>query len=341
MILVTGGTGLVGSHLLFKLVNENEKVRAIYRREKTLKRVKHVFSYYSNAAENLFEKIEWVEADINNIPKLQVAFKGITHVYHCAAFVSFEPDKYRTLRKININGTANIVNLCLSNTIEKLCYVSSIAAIGHHNNPEKLIDEKTAWNPEDDNSVYAITKYGAELEVWRGTQEGLDAVIVNPGIILGAGYWNGGSSGNLFKQIYEGMRYYVNGVAGYVDVWDVVNTMHQLMISDIKNESYILVSENLSFKTFQTKTAKALDVKPPNKEAKPWLLHIAWRLDWLQFKLFGKRRRLSKQAAKSAVSIAKYDNSKLKNALNFEFKPIDEAINEISTLYLKDLNHTT
>ncbi len=341
MILVTGGTGLVGSHLLFKLVNENEKVRAIYRREKTLKRVKHVFSYYSNDAENLFEKIEWVQADINDIPILQVAFKGITHVYHCAAFVSFEPDKYRTLRKININGTANIVNLCLSNTIEKLCYVSSIAAIGHHNNPEKLIDEKTAWNPEDDNSVYAITKYGAELEVWRGTQEGLDAVIVNPGIILGAGYWNGGSSGNLFKQIYEGMRYYVNGVAGYVDVWDVVNTMHQLMISDIKNESYILVSENLSFKTFQTKTAKALDVKPPNKEAKPWLLHIAWRLDWLQFKLFGKRRRLSKQAAKSAVSIAKYDNSKLKNALNFEFKPIDEAINEISNLYLKDLNHTT
>ena len=341
MILVTGGTGLVGSHLLFKLVNENEKVRAIYRREKTLKRVKHVFSYYANDAENLFEKIEWVQADINDIPILQVAFKGITHVYHCAAFVSFEPDKYRTLRKININGTANIVNLCLSNTIEKLCYVSSIAAIGHHNNPEKLIDEKTAWNPEDDNSVYAITKYGAELEVWRGTQEGLDAVIVNPGIILGAGYWNGGSSRNLFKQIYEGMRYYVNGVAGYVDVWDVVNTMHQLMISDIKNESYILVSENLSFKTFQTKTAKALDVKPPNKEAKPWLLHIAWRLDWLQFKLFGKRRRLSKQAAKSAVSIAKYDNSKLKNALNFEFKPIDEAINEISNLYLKDLNHTT
>ncbi len=341
MILVTGGTGLVGSHLLFKLVNENEKVRAIYRREKTLKRVKHVFSYYSNDAENLFEKIEWVQADINDIPILQVAFKGITHVYHCAAFVSFEPDKYRTLRKININGTANIVNLCLSNTIEKLCYVSSIAAIGHHNNPEKLIDEKTAWNPEDDNSVYAITKYGAELEVWRGTQEGLDAVIVNPGIILGAGYWNGGSSGNLFKQIYEGMRYYVNGVAGYVDVWDVVNTMHQLMISDIKNESYILVSENLSFKTFQTKTAKALDVKPPNKEAKPWLLNIAWRLDWLQFKLFGKRRRLSKQAAKSAVSIAKYDNSKLKNALNFEFKPIDQAINEISNLYLKDLNHTT
>ncbi|EDP71184.1 nucleoside-diphosphate-sugar epimerase [Flavobacteriales bacterium ALC-1] len=337
MILVTGGTGLVGSHLLFKLISNNENVRATYRREKTLKRVKHVFTYFSDDAENLFNKIEWIEADINDIPKLQNAFKGITYVYHCAAFVSFEPDKYKTLRKINIKGTANIVNLCISNKISKLCYVSSIAAIGHHNNPEKLIDEETAWNPEEDNSVYAITKYGAELEVWRGTQEGLDAVIVNPGIILGAGYWNGGSSGNLFKQIYKGMRYYVNGITGYIDVWDVVNAMHQLMESDIKNESFVLVSESLSFKTFQTKTANALHVKPPTIEAKSWLLKIAWRLDWLQHKFFGKRRNLSKQTAKSAVSITKYDNSKLKNALEFQFKSIDTSIKEITELFLKDL----
>lgn len=245
------------------------------------------------------------------------------------------------LRKININGTANIVNLSIKNNVKKLCYVSSIAAIGHQNDPEKLIDEKTVWNPEDDNSVYAITKYGAEIEVWRGTQEGLDAVIVNPGIILGAGYWNGGSSGNLFKQIYKGMRYYVNGIKGYVDVWDVINAMHQLMKSDIKNQNYILVSENLNFKTFQIKTANALEVKPPTKEAKPWLLNTAWRLDWLQFKLFGKRRSLSKQAAKSAVSSTRYDNSKIKKALNFEFKPIDESIKEVSKLYLKDLNNNT
>ena len=339
MILVTGGTGLVGSHLLFKLVSNNENVRAIYRREKTLQRVKHVFSYFSDDAETLFNTIEWVKGDINDIPQLENAFKDITSVYHCAAFVSFEPDKYKTLRNINIRGTANIVNLCISNNVKKLCYVSSIAAIGHRSNPEKLIDEQTPWNPEEDNSVYAITKYGAELEVWRGTQEGLDAVIVNPGIILGAGYWNGGSSGNLFKQIHNGMRYYVNGITGYVDVWDVVNAMHQLMTSTIKNESFILVSENLSFKTFQTKTANALKVKPPTKEAKPWLLNIAWRLDWLGFKLLGKRRSLSKQTAKSAVTITKYDHSKLKNRLNFEFKPIEEAISKVSKLYLQDLRN--
>lgn len=337
MILVTGGTGLVGSHLLFQLLKSNMAIRAIYRREKTLKRVKHVFSYFSDDAETLFNKIEWIEADINNIPQLQAAFKGITHVYHCAAFVSFEPDKYRLLRKINIEGTANIVNLCLSHKVEKMCYVSSIATIGHHSNPDKLIDEHTEWNPEDDNNVYAITKYGAELEVWRGTQEGLDAVIVNPGIIIGAGYWNGGSSGNMFKRMHNGMSYYTTGVTGFVDVWDVVNAMQWLMTSTIKNEGFILVAESLSFKTVQTKIAEALEVKPPTKEAKPWILGIAWRLDWLNQKLFGKRRSLSKQAAKSTIRISKYDNTKLKNALDFEFKPINTSIDEVSQLFQKDL----
>ena len=338
MILVTGGTGLVGSHLLYQLVKSNNKVRATYRRKKTLERVSHVFGYYSSDAKTLFEKIEWIEADINDIPRLQIAFKDITHVYHCAAFVSFEPDKYHQLRKINIEGTANIVNLSISHGIEKLCYVSSIAAIGHNEDSEKLISEETEWNPEADNSVYAITKYGAELEVWRGAQEGLEAVIVNPGIVLGAGYWKGGSSGNLFRQIHDGMKYFVNGVVGYVDVFDVTEAMIKLMQSDIINERYILIAENLSFKTFQYKVAKLLNVKPPRKEAKPWLLSLAWRLDWLSNKLLRKRRSLSKQTAKSAVSITKYDNSKLKNALGFEFKTVDESINEVCRLYLKDLN---
>ncbi|WP_299097263.1 NAD-dependent epimerase/dehydratase family protein [uncultured Winogradskyella sp.] len=340
MILVTGGTGLVGAHLLYKLVSNGQNVRAIYRREKTLKRVKHVFNYFSDNAEELFEKIDWAEADLNDIPKLQTAFKDVTHVYHCAAFVSFEPNKYHQLRRVNIQGTANIVNLCISHSIKKLCYISSIAAIGHYADSSKLITEQTAWNPEDDNSVYAITKYGAELEVWRGTQEGLDAVIVNPGIILGAGYWKGGSSGNLFRKIHEGMTHYVNGVVGYVDVFDVVDAMVLLMNSDIKNENYILVSENLSFKDFQYKVATNLNVKPPKKEAKPWLLNVAWRLDWLKHKITGSRRSFVKHTAKSAVSITQYDNSKIKNALDFEFKPINQSIEEICKLYQKDLKES-
>ncbi|WP_299225486.1 NAD-dependent epimerase/dehydratase family protein [uncultured Psychroserpens sp.] len=339
MILVTGGTGLVGSHLLYKLVsNNNNNVKAIYRRQHTLERVKHVFSYYSNQAENLFNSIEWIEANINDVPKLEVVFKDITHVYHCAAFVSFEPNKYYELRKINIEGTANIVNLCITNQIKKLCYISSIAAIGHHSNPEQLISETTSWNPEDDNSVYAITKYGAEMEVWRGTQEGVNAVVVNPGIILGPGFWKSGGSGSLFKKIYSGLKYYTNGVSGYVDVWNVVDAMCELMSSKIQNERFILVSENLSFNDFQKSVSKALNVKPAKKEASSLLLELAWRLDWLSHKLLGKRRRFSKQLAKSVRSKTIYDNTKIKKVLDFEFNPIDKSISKTAGFFLKDQN---
>lgn len=326
MILVTGGTGLVGSHLLYQLVSENKQVKAIYRRAHTLERIKHVFSYYTKNHKELFNKIEWIEADLNNIPALELAFKDVAYVYHCAAYVSFEPNKYYQLRNINIEGTANIVNLCISNKVKKLCYVSSIAAIGNEANSDHLITEKTEWNPEADNSVYAITKYGAEMEVWRGTQEGIPAVIVNPGIILGPGYWKGGSSGNLFRLIHKGLTYRTSGTTGYVSVWDVCDIMNKLMHSDIINERYILISENLSFNEFQKKVAKALNVKPPKKEAGRLMLEIAWRLDWLVSKLFGKRRKLSKQLAKSIRTKTVYDNSKIKDALQIEFNSINSAI---------------
>ncbi|RKE98505.1 NAD-dependent epimerase/dehydratase family protein [Ichthyenterobacterium magnum] len=339
MILVTGGTGLVGSHLLYKLVSNNEPVRAIYRRKHKLDTVKKVFSYYSDNAESLYNKIEWMEANLTDITSLEPVFKNVEHVYHCAAFVSFEPDRYHELRKINIIGTANIVNLCIDNAIKKLCYVSSIAAIGHNENPEKLITENTEWNPEDDNSVYAITKYGAEIEVWRGTQEGVNAVIVNPGIILGPGFWKGGGSSSLFKQIYKGFKYYTHGITGYVDVWDVINIMHQLMRSEITNERYILVSENLSFKDFQEKTAKALGVNPAKKEASKLILEIGWRLDWLNHKLFGKRRKLSKQVAQTARHKTVYDNSKIKTDIKFEFNLIETSIQKVSTYFLDDLKN--
>jgi len=334
MILVTGGTGLVGSHLLFKLVNDGMSVRATYRRSHKLESVKKVFEYYTNDVETLYNKIEWIEANINDTPALEFAFKDITHVYHCAAFISFEPDKYRELRTINIKGTANIVNLCISNNIEKLCYVSSIAAIGSEPLPETPITEATEWNPELDHSVYAITKYGAEMEVWRGTQEGVDAVIVNPGIILGPGFWKGGGSGSLFRQIDKGLMYYPEGSSGYVDVWNVIDVMTKLMESHIKNERYILISENLPFKIFQDKVAKALNVKPAKKKASPFLLAFAWRLDWLGHKLFGKRRKLSKQMATSISTKTLYDNSKIRTDLDFEFTNIDTSITKVSNYYL-------
>ena len=190
MVLVTGGTGLVGSHLLLKLAQQNKSVRALYRKGANLERVKTVFSYYSKNSKSLYETIEWAEADLNDLPKLTLAFKDITHVYHCAAYISFDPSNYKILRATNIKGTANIVNLSIANKVEKLCYVSSVATLGYD---ADLITEETQWEGNQNQSVYAISKYGAEMEVWRASQEGVAAVIVNPGVILGPGFWNSGS----------------------------------------------------------------------------------------------------------------------------------------------------
>lgn len=335
MILVTGGTGLVGAHLLYKLSLTENKIRATYRDQSKIEKTKHVFTYFTDNIEHLFNKIEWIEADILDIPKLADAFVNVTKVYHCAALVSFDPNDYYKLRRTNIEGTANVVNLCLANNIEKLCYVSSIATLGKTED-ESAITENTFWNPEDDNNVYAITKYGAEIEVWRATQEGLNAVIVNPGIILGGGFWKMGS-GSLFKKVYKGMKYYTKGLLGYVDVHDVVDGMINLMESNIKNERYVMVAENWSFKDFVDNVAENLNVSPPKKEAKSWLLQIAWRLDWLNYFFKRKYRKLTKQMAKRVLTNSHYNSDKIKNDIQFEFKPIEKSIFEVCALFLKDL----
>jgi dihydroflavonol-4-reductase len=335
MILVTGGTGLVGSHLLYKLVIAHEKVRAIYRNEQKLETVKKVFSTYTDNYNSLFETIEWIKADILDITSLTEAFQDISYVYHCAALVSFEPNNYQLLRKVNIEGTANIVNFCISNNIKKLCYVSSVATLGHTPNKEP-ITEKTHWNPETDNNIYAITKYGAEMEVWRGTQEGLDAVIVNPGVILGAGFWNEGS-GSLFRKAHKGLKYYTKGTLPLVDVEDVATIMIALLKSNITNEKFILVSENWTFKEFLKALSKSVNKNPPKKLADASLLGLIWRLDWLRHKITGKRRRITKQVANSLSSETYYRNDKIMAALGFEFKQIDKTISKVGYLYLKQV----
>ncbi|OBX23120.1 MULTISPECIES: NAD-dependent epimerase/dehydratase family protein [Bizionia] len=335
MILVTGGTGLVGSHLLYQLVADNKAVRAIYRTEAKQDIVKRVFSYYTQDYDALFNKIEWIEADLLDIPQLTEAFKNIEYVYHCAAMVSFAPNDYHKLRKTNIEGTTNMVNLCISNHVKKLCYVSSVATIGDSEN-NRQVDEETNWNPEKDNNVYAITKYGAEIEVWRGTQEGLDAVIVNPGVIIGAGIWNHGS-GEIFKQVHEGLSFYTKGHIACVNVSDVVKSMILLLENTIKNERYILVAEHIPYQTFLATIATSLHVKPPHIEAKPWMLSIAWRLDWLKNKLTGKPRKLVKPMLKSTLNKTVYDNTKIKTQLDFQFTPMDSTIDNVAKAFLKNL----
>ena len=333
MILVTGGTGLVGSHLLYHLCLQNDVIRAIYRTKSSLENVKRVFSFYTDD-EPLFSKIEWFQADITDVPSMISAFSNVKKVYHCAAFISFDPKDYIKMRKVNIHGTAIIVNLCIDAKIDKLCFVSSIATVGD-SLKSKVLTEENEWNKELDNSGYSITKYGAEIEVWRASQEGVDVVIVNPGVILGSGFWSSGS-GKLFSQVYKGLRFYTEGITGFVSVQDVVKPMILLMNSKVKNERFILVSENKSFKEVFFLIADSFVKKRPSKKIKPWQTNLFWRFAWGFSKISGKQPLLSKYSAKSAHSISRYSSEKTQNTLNFEFQNIGESIKNISKNYLKD-----
>ena len=333
MILVTGGTGLVGSHLLFKLAQKNESVRAIHRAGSDIKYVKRIFSFYTKKPKPLFDKIEWFEADVNDLPKLKIGFKGIKLVYHCAAFISFDPSNYKTLRTINIQGTSNIVNLCIENKIKKLCYVSSVATMGYSND---VINEETNWQGSKNKSAYAISKYGAELEVWRGIQEGVPSVIVNPGIIIGPGFWNSGS-GTLFKMVYKGQRHYTNGATGFVDVYDVTSVMIKLMESKIKNQRYILVAENLYYKKLIYLIAKHLRVSHPDKLASKFILNITLIFDYLVSKLLMKERKLSKELIRTIVRSNNYSSEKLINSLEeFKFNSIDKSIKRVCKIFFME-----
>lgn len=325
MILVTGGTGLVGSHLLYHLLLNNSQVRAIHMKSSDLTAVKNVFSYYSSQNESLFNKIQWVEADLNNIPALEFAFQDVTQVYHCAAMISFSSRDYQKMRRVNIEGTTNIVNLCIANQIKKLCFVSSIAAIENGNDGD-LINESDNWTNTSDKSGYAITKYGAEMEVWRGSQEGVDVIIVNPGVILGSGFWHKGT-GNLFRRINKGLKFYTDGITGFVGVSDVAQAMIELMHSKVINQRFILVSENLSFRQVLTLIAEALNKEKPTIKINKIMCQIIWRFEALRTKITRSTPLLTKYSAKSSVSNHPYTSDKIEKTLGFEFAKISDSIN--------------
>ncbi len=335
MILVTGGTGLVGSHLLYQLALQSESVVAIHRNSSDLNAVKNVFSYYTDDDEKLFSTIKWIEADITDIPSLKKAFEGVTYVYHAAAMISFNASDYKNMRKVNIEGTANVVNLCIENNIKKLCFVSSIAAIGKPLT-DKEITEDNEWNVEQNNYGYAITKYGAEIEVWRASQEGVGVVIVNPGLILGPGFWQDGP-GKLFTNMYNGFKFYTEGVTGFVGVTDVATIMINLMKSNIKNERYILVSENDSFKNVFFAIADRLSKKRPSIKATKLLSAIAWRVSWLVQKTIGSKSLITKQTAESSNNKYRYSNKKIIEVIGYKFEPLSDTITSTCKFYLKDL----
>jgi dihydroflavonol-4-reductase len=317
MILVTGASGLVGLHLVRALSMNNVKIRALYKTK--------IPAFLEGTNSN---QIEWFQADILDISKLEDAFEGITQVYHCAAIVSYDPRLAETMFDINVEGTANVVNFSVENKIQKLLHISSVASIGKAEEG-KMSSEKTEFSDEDSNSNYAKSKYAGEMEVWRGIAEGLNAAIVNPSIILGEGD-ESKSSTNLFSIVRNEFPYFTKGGTGWVDVNDVVQIMIQLMHSEISNERFILNGENKSFKETFTLMANAMGVKPPHKLASPWMTEIVWRISYLKSKLTGKVATITKETARSAHQTSLYDNSKILKALpNFQFNSIKNTINRI------------
>ncbi len=313
MILVTGGSGLVGSHLISYLLNQGKSVRALY---------------HNQPPSLIHNNLEWFKGDILDVIDLDSAIEGITHVYHCAAIVSFHPKEKQQLFQTNIDGTANVVNACIDAGIEKLVYVSSVAALGRFIEAE-TVTETMKWTENEEISAYGKTKFLAEMEVWRGIGEGLNTVIVNPTIILGAGDWDKGSTG-IFKTAYNEFPWYTNGTTGFVDVVDVVKAMVMLMESKISGQRFILNGVNISYKDIFTKIALNFGKKPPHKKVSKALAEIIWRVEAVKGFITGKKPLLTKETAFTAQKKVNYNNQKLLTTLpNFLYNPLDKTLDRI------------
>jgi len=323
MILVTGGTGLLGSHLLLELVKRQEEVVATKRKGSDPDQVRRVFGYYTGEADALFGRIRWVDVDLLDYAALLEVMEGIDRVYHCAATVSFERRHRNRMIRNNVEGTANVVNACLEKGNCRLLHVSSSSSIGHSPGGEPA-DESMIYAHSKTSTGYSISKFKSEMEVWRGIEHGLNAVIVNPTIILGPGYWHRGSS-SMFPRVRKGLPFYAPGATGFVGVGDTVEAMVRLMDSEIQGERFILNSENLGYRELLGMIASAYGKKPPRIAINYELLMLLSRLDRLAGIITGKRHITTEQV-RAGFSVNGFSNARVKKAVGMEFTPIKQVV---------------
>ncbi|ADY54092.1 NAD-dependent epimerase/dehydratase [Pseudopedobacter saltans DSM 12145] len=313
MILITGATGFLGAELARQLVEAGHQVRCTKRENSTIPKI--LLSYKS--------EIEWVNADVLDLSDLEDAFSGVTQVYHCAAKVSFDQKDEKQMNTTNVEGTANIVNLCLDFGA-RLVHVSSVAAIGNPKANEP-VTERNFWDAYDKNGRYAISKYQSEMEVWRGIEEGLSAVIVNPSVIIGEHVGENGS-GQLFELVAKGLKYYTKGNIGLVDVQDVATIMVKLMESNIENERFILNAENYSYERLFKEIAKSYSVNTDLKPIARWKLNLAVRLSLIAKLFVGNIKGLTQDVVAAAFNQTLYSSDKVKETLQVQFLPLAESI---------------
>jgi dihydroflavonol-4-reductase len=338
MIFVTGGTGLIGSHLLFQLAKKGNQIRALRRRTSNVQLLNKVFGYYSDNPEELLRNISWYEADILNKESLRKAFDGIEHVYHCAALVSFNPKDDEYIVEANILITRNIVELCLESGISKLCHLSSVAAIGRRIDDDyAYMNEETPWEDSKNVSAYARSKYLSEQEVWKAIENGMNAVIVNPTIVFGPGEWKRSSS-KMFYTMRKGLRFYTAGSNSFVDVRDVCRAMIKLMESDITGERFIITSENMSFREVFNLIADNLNKKRPSVKTTRLMGEIAWRVNRLYSLVTGKPPLLTRDTVGAGLKRVYFSNEKIRKRLNFDFITIEQSVKDTCRLLLKEFS---
>ncbi len=327
-ILVTGGTGFLGSYIIKELVKNNYSVRAI-------KRASSHLPFYIPAA--IFEKVEWVEGDVLDIISLEEAMKGIDTVIHSAAIISFDRSDRKRMYHVNIQGTANMINTALEKGISRFVHISSVAALGRTKMTSHVNEEKK-WQDSKNNTHYAISKYRSEIEVWRAMGEGLNAVIVNPSTVLGYGDWNT-SSCKIFKTVYDGFPWYTTGINGFVDIEDVARAITMLIENNISEQRFIINSDNWSFQRLFNCIADGFGKKHPHRKATPLLGSIAWRMEKIKSRLSGQKPLLTKESARVAHSHTYFSNDKLLTALpKFSFTPLEESIKKTCKKYLEAIN---
>jgi nucleoside-diphosphate-sugar epimerase len=322
-ILITGGTGFLGAYIIQELVEQGYAVRAIRRSQK--------LPFFIPAA--ILDRVEWVNGDILDVVSLDEALEGIDTVIHAAAKVSFDPKEKKELFNVNIDGTANMVNMALEKNVRRFVHISSVAALGRTASGD-TVTEKKKWQASKLNTQYAISKYHAEREVWRGMGEGLDVVVLNPSTILGYGDWNT-SSCAIFKNSFKEFPWYTNGVNGFVDVRDVARAAVLLMKSGISAERFIVNADNWSFRQLLNTIAEGFHKKLPTREATPLLGEVAWRLEKLKSLFSGKKPLLTQQSARVAQSKTYFEHHKLVQALpGFSFTPLTHSIKKACENYL-------
>lgn len=336
---ITGATGLVGAHLCLKLLEKKDfQIRVLYRARSVLGQIEKVFNYYHAEPQKLIAKLEFRETDFEDPEDLYEALSGVDKLFHCAAKVSFSAQDRQSLLYENPRLSAAVVNAALEQKVSKLIYVSSVAALGRAPKQEDF-DENSHWTESKNNSDYAKGKYAAELEVWRGEEEGLSSVIVNPSIILGPGRWTQGSSA-IFHQIAKGIPFYPPGVNGFVDVRDLVDIMTQLAESEIHGERFVVCAENWSYQKLFTRLAQELGQSPPRFVLKKWMLAIAWRFEAVRSALFSTPAFVTKSTTHTALHRYRYHSDKLQQKIAFQFRSLEDSIADFSAMYRRDYLRT-